>query len=133
MKVQTSAVPAAAAAADLVALSRIPMDFETAALKVMMSRYFSARTRFKMAIRFVVGQVRFALTSNSSTTHCCSRIDTIAKGARSDAATKASERTTFLILSGTIGKVRLVQCCDHTLTLFCLVCWRWMTTITIGK
>jgi len=43
---------------DLIATSRIPIDFETAALKVMMSRYFRNRTRFKMAVRFVISHVR---------------------------------------------------------------------------
>ncbi len=44
---------------DLVSLSRISMDFETATLKIMMSRYFRGRTRFKMAVRFVISQVGF--------------------------------------------------------------------------
>jgi len=42
---------------NLVSMSQIPMDFETAALKIMMSRYFRGRTRFKMAVRFVISQV----------------------------------------------------------------------------
>ena len=41
----------------LISMSRIPMDFETAALKIMMSRSFQARTRFQMAVRFVISQV----------------------------------------------------------------------------
>jgi hypothetical protein len=43
---------------DLIARSRIPIDFETAVLKVMMSRYFKNRIRFKMAVRFVISHVR---------------------------------------------------------------------------
>jgi hypothetical protein len=43
---------------ELIARSRIPIDFETAALKIMMSRYFRNRTRFKMAVRFVISHVR---------------------------------------------------------------------------
>ncbi len=43
---------------DLIATSRLPLDFETSVLKIMMSRYFSSRTRFKMAARFVISQVR---------------------------------------------------------------------------
>ena len=42
---------------NLIARSQISMDFETAALKIMMSRYFQGRTRFKMAVRFVISQV----------------------------------------------------------------------------
>jgi len=42
---------------NLVSMSKIPIDFETAALKIMMSRYFRGRTRFKMAVRFVISQV----------------------------------------------------------------------------
>jgi hypothetical protein len=42
---------------DLISMSRISIDFETAALKIMMSRYFRGRTRFKMAVRFVISQV----------------------------------------------------------------------------
>jgi hypothetical protein len=38
-------------------MSRIPIDFETAVLKIMMSRYFQGRTRFKMAARFVISHV----------------------------------------------------------------------------
>ena len=37
---------------------RLTMDFETAALRMMMSRYFRGRTRFRMAVRFVISQVR---------------------------------------------------------------------------
>ena len=44
---------------DVVSLTRIPNDFETAALKIMMTRYFRGKTRFKMAVRFVISQVRF--------------------------------------------------------------------------
>lgn len=43
---------------ELIARSRIPIDFETAVLKVMMSRYFRNRTRFRMAVRFVISHVR---------------------------------------------------------------------------
>jgi hypothetical protein len=43
---------------DLIAISHIPIDFETSVLKIMMSRYFRSRTRFKMAARFVISQVR---------------------------------------------------------------------------
>ncbi len=43
---------------DLIATSRPPIDFETSVLKIMMSRYFSNRTRFKMAARFVISHVR---------------------------------------------------------------------------
>jgi hypothetical protein len=42
---------------EIIATSGLPMDFETAALKIMMSRYFRGRTRFKMAVRFVISQV----------------------------------------------------------------------------
>jgi len=42
---------------DLVSLSRVSLDFETAVLKLMMSRYFQGRTRFKMAVRFYISQV----------------------------------------------------------------------------
>ncbi len=42
---------------DAVSLTRIPNDFETAALKLMMTRYFRGKTRFKMAVRFVISQV----------------------------------------------------------------------------
>jgi hypothetical protein len=42
---------------NLISVSRFPIDFETAALKIMMSRYFRGRTRFKMAVRFVISQV----------------------------------------------------------------------------
>lgn len=38
-------------------MSRISIDFETATLKIMMSRYFRGRTRFKMAVRYVISQV----------------------------------------------------------------------------
>lgn len=34
------------------------MDFETAAVRMMMSRRFRGRTRFQMAVRFVISQVR---------------------------------------------------------------------------
>lgn len=37
---------------------RLTMDFETAAMRMMMSRYFRGRTRFRMAVRFVISQVR---------------------------------------------------------------------------
>jgi hypothetical protein len=43
---------------DIIAISRLPIDFETSVLKTMMSRYFRNRTRFKMAVRFVISQVR---------------------------------------------------------------------------
>lgn len=43
---------------EFIARSRPPIDFETAALKIMMSRYFRSRTRFRMAVRFVVSHVR---------------------------------------------------------------------------
>ncbi len=42
---------------NLVSMSKIPIDFETAALKIMMSKYFRGSTRFKMAVRFVISQV----------------------------------------------------------------------------
>jgi len=41
----------------LIAMSRISIDFQTAALKIMMTRYFRGHTRFKMAVRFVISQV----------------------------------------------------------------------------
>lgn len=34
-----------------------PLDFETAALRMMMSRKFRGKTRFRMAVRFVISQV----------------------------------------------------------------------------
>ena len=40
-----------------IAMSRIPVDFETSVLKMMMTRYFPGRTRFQMAVRYVIGQV----------------------------------------------------------------------------
>jgi hypothetical protein len=43
---------------DVITISRLPIDFETSVLKIMMSRYFRNRTRFKMAVRFVISQVR---------------------------------------------------------------------------
>jgi hypothetical protein len=43
---------------EVIGRSRLKLDFETAALKIMMSRYFRNRTRFKMAVRFVITQVR---------------------------------------------------------------------------
>ncbi|CAF3436497.1 unnamed protein product [Rotaria sp. Silwood1] len=43
---------------DIIARSRLPLDFETTVLKLMMSRYFRTRTRFKMAARFVISQMR---------------------------------------------------------------------------
>ncbi|CAF0914881.1 unnamed protein product [Adineta steineri] len=49
-----------------IAKSRIPIDFETAALKIMMSRYFRSRTRFKMAVRFVISHLR---SPGCGTTH----------------------------------------------------------------
>jgi hypothetical protein len=42
---------------DLISMSRISIDFETSVLKLMMSRYFQGKTRFKMAVRFVISQV----------------------------------------------------------------------------
>jgi len=42
---------------NLIAMSRISIDFQTAALKIMMTRYFRGHTRFKMAVRFVISQV----------------------------------------------------------------------------
>jgi hypothetical protein len=42
---------------NLASMSKIPIDFETAVLKIMMSRYFRGPTRFKMAVRFVISQV----------------------------------------------------------------------------
>ncbi|CAF3642731.1 unnamed protein product [Rotaria sp. Silwood1] len=43
---------------DLIAMSHISFDFETAALKIMMSKKFRCRTRFKMAVRFVIIQIK---------------------------------------------------------------------------
>ncbi len=43
---------------DVIATSYIPLDFETTVLKLMMSRLFRNRTRFKMSVRFVISQVR---------------------------------------------------------------------------
>ncbi|CAF1054237.1 unnamed protein product [Rotaria sordida] len=43
---------------DLIGMSHISLDFETAALKIMMSRYFRGRTRFKMAVRFIITEIK---------------------------------------------------------------------------
>jgi hypothetical protein len=42
---------------NVVTMSRSSMGFDTAVLKIMMSRRFRGRTRFKMAARFVISQV----------------------------------------------------------------------------
>lgn len=42
---------------NLIEISRIPRDFQTTVLRVMMAKYFRRRTRFKMAVRFVISQV----------------------------------------------------------------------------
>ncbi|CAF4376771.1 unnamed protein product [Rotaria sp. Silwood2] len=43
---------------NLIAMSHISYDFETAALKIMMSRYFRGHTRFRMAVRFVIIHIK---------------------------------------------------------------------------
>lgn len=40
-----------------ISMSRIPMDFESCVLKLMMKRRFNGRTRFRMAARYVISQV----------------------------------------------------------------------------
>jgi hypothetical protein len=48
-----------------IAMYRMPIDFETSALKVMMSRHFRARSRFQMAARFIISQVdRFLIVQS---------------------------------------------------------------------
>lgn len=43
---------------DMIARTRIPIDFETCVLRIMMSRYFRNQTRFQMATRYVISQVK---------------------------------------------------------------------------
>ncbi|CAF1012499.1 unnamed protein product [Didymodactylos carnosus] len=43
---------------DLIAMSRFAIDFETAVLKIMMTRHFRSKTRFRMAARFVITEMR---------------------------------------------------------------------------
>ncbi|CAF0772408.1 unnamed protein product [Adineta ricciae] len=41
---------------ELIAMSRVSMDFRTIIFKLMMTKHFQGRTRFQMAVRFVISQ-----------------------------------------------------------------------------
>ena len=42
---------------EMIAVTRVKLDFETSVIKLMMSKRFRGRTRFRMATRFVMIQV----------------------------------------------------------------------------
>ena len=42
---------------ELIAMSRVSMDFRTMIFKLMMTKHFQGRTRFQMAVRFAISQV----------------------------------------------------------------------------
>ena len=42
---------------NLIAMSRVSMDFRTMIFRLMMTRHFRRQTRFRMAVRFVISQV----------------------------------------------------------------------------
>ncbi|UJR22061.1 hypothetical protein I4U23_025129 [Adineta vaga] len=43
---------------NLIAMSRVSMDFRTMIFKLMMTKHFQGRTRFQMAVRFVISQTK---------------------------------------------------------------------------
>ncbi|CAF3977014.1 unnamed protein product [Adineta steineri] len=43
---------------NLIAMARIPIDFQTTIFQLMMTRHFRSYTRFQMAVRFVISQMK---------------------------------------------------------------------------
>lgn len=87
---------------EMIAVTRVKLDFETSVVKLMMSRRFRGRTRFRMATRFLLIQVdwRERATVPRQTNLVDFDSDATTAGSRCQSPEQTERWTTFLILPG---------------------------------